>query len=485
MTIQQSTQLLYASHIVDGRRQCPRSGNDLVICDAPDGAPSFAVAQAESSDIDAAVSVATEAFREWKRTPTRTRSAILRDASARIRHELTTIAPIIVRETGKPLAQARGEVNRASQALGDAADFASALAGRVLHDQSASVWGMELQEPRGPSVIVNAWNMPLQLAAIKVGAALAAGCSVILKPSPYAPLSVEYLHSALIKSGLPTGCLTILQGGASVVSGLALHPDVKVVSVTGSDSTGREVMRHASGSLKKMVLELGGKSANIVLADADIPLAVRGIISGFTRNQGAACTAATRILVERPVLEQVVHGVAMALETLKVGDPFTDVQVGALRGLDVMERLQSCLTEAVEQGGHVVGGSVVDVTGRTGSYMRPAAVLGLTNDAPIAQVEHFGPIATIIAVDSIDEAIDVANSSRYGLAAGVWSTSLPTLQHVWRELNVGTVFVNSYNRIDGIPLPAEGRSNSGFGAENGAAGLREFMCHKSVHFPLP
>ena len=483
MTTQPLTALAEARHIIGGEHRHIELAQTTTICDAPDGSPAFTVAQATAGDVDDAVATAVAGFAMWKRTPLPQRTAILRRAAVEIAYDIDVLAPIIVSETGKPIAQARGEVTRASQALCDAADSASTLAGRVLHDQSTAVWGMELLEPRGPSAVINAWNMPVQLAAIKVGAALAAGCSVVLKPSPYAPMSCTFLHSALIRAGLPEACLSILHGDAETVTSLARHPDLKVLSLTGSNLTGREVMSSAASTIKKLVLELGGKSANIVLADADVQSAVRGILAGFIRNQGAACTAATRILVDTRIYEEVLGRLTTALKRVTVGDPYTEVQVGALRGHHVLSRLQDCLSGAIDRGAEVIGGETIAVPGRTGCYMRPAIVLGLTNEDDVAQTELFGPVAALIPVDGVDEALRLANASRYGIAAGVWSSDLLTLQHVWSELDVGTVFINSYNRIDGIPLAAEGRSDSGFGAENGTSGLYEFLCRKSVHFP--
>jgi acyl-CoA reductase-like NAD-dependent aldehyde dehydrogenase len=481
-TLRATAQLDDAPHIIAGVRHSRRT-TALIVADAPDAIPAFAVAEATAADIDAAAHATTEGFRLWRRTPGPQRAAVLHRAAAEFALMAEEVAQVLVLETGKPLAQARSEVKRACGALVENANHAATATGLVLDDQSCAVWGVELSEPRGPSLIVSPWNMPVQLAAIKVGGALAAGCSVVIKPSPFAPASVDYLHAAFERAQLPTGCLSVIQGGSQTVKKLVEHPAIKIVSLTGNDTTGREIMSIAARAPKKVILELGGKSANIVLADADLDAATRGIIAGFVRNQGAACTTASRVLVAAEVVDEVTERVLDAAGAVVVGDPYDDVDMGAIRHKALYDHLQECLTRVAERGGKVIGGEPVGVPGRTGYFMRPAVILNLSNDDPIARNELFGPIAAIIPVSGVDEAVRISNDSHFGLAAGIWSRDLPTLQHVWEELEVGTVYVNSYNRIDGIPLATEGRGASGFGVENGAAGVAEFRCTKSVHLP--
>ena len=471
-----------AAHVVGGRR---RTGNGAatVVLDAPDALPAFALAGATGADIDDAVDAATRAFAIWRRTPAPQRAAVLHRAADNLLAVADELAHVLVEETGKPLAHARGEVKRAAGALTDSAAHAATLSGRALTEQSALVWGLELREPRGPSLVVGAWNMPVQLAAIKAGAALAAGCSVVLKPSPLAPASAHFLHDALVGAGLAPGCLSIVQGGGDTAKALAAHPGIKVVSLTGCDETGREIMRVAADAPKKVILELGGKSANIVFADANIGRAVDGIVAGFVRNQGAACTAAGRVLVEVSAFDEVVSRVIEQIGAVVVGDPYADVEMGAIRHADLYRRLQDVLGDTARHGGDVTGGDPVAVPGRTGSFMRPAVVVEPYDDASILHDELFGPIATIAPFSGVDEAVRLANDSRYGLAAGLWAEDLATLEYVWEALDVGTVYVNSYHRIDGIPLATEGRGSSGFGVENGLLGVEEFRCVKAVHLP--
>jgi betaine-aldehyde dehydrogenase len=477
-----TAEVIEAAHVVGGEH---RPGSDcLTIADAPDAAPAFAVPTATNADIEEGVEDARRAFDTWRRTPSPERAAVLRRGADELLAASDELVPLIVRETGKPIRQARGEVRRAAQALGDVAAHVADDSGRALLDYSQMVWGLELREPRGPSVILNTWNLPVQIAAVKAGAALGAGCSAIIKPSPLAPCAVSYLQAALARAGLPPGCLSILQGGSTTAEALICHPSIRVVSLTGQDTTGRKVMRLAAKGLKKVVLELGGKSANLVFADASIDEAAAGIVAGFVRNQGATCTAATRAFVEDEVFDEVASRVREALRGVLVGDPYSEASdVGAIRHRELYERLQNALAGAAARGGEVVGGERLAVPGRSGHYMEPALVFGLSGQDSLAQDELFGPILSISSFSGVQEAVSLANSTRYGLAAGVWSRDLGTLEHVWRELDVGTVYVNSYHRIDGIPLASEGRGASGFGVENGRAGIEEFQCTKSVHLP--
>ncbi|MGN6558626.1 MAG: aldehyde dehydrogenase family protein [Solirubrobacterales bacterium] len=318
-----------------------------------------------------------------------------------------------------------------------------------------------------------------------VGAALAAGCPVVIKTSPLAPQAPGYLGSALEGAGLPAGCASILHGGAAAAARLVSHPLVDAVSFTGHDRAGREVMRQAAAGPKKVLLELGGKSANIVFADAPLERAVAGVTAGIVRNQGATCTAGTRILVERPLYESFTERLCEALASVRVGDPFgAEAEIGAIRHRDLYERIQAALEQACACGGALLaGGREIEVAGRSGHYLQPTLVGGVGNDDPLCRDELFGPIAAVIPFEGTEAAIELANESSYGLAAGVWSADVERLEYVWRRLDVGTVYINSYHRIDGIPLASAGRKRSGFGAEGGKRGMEELMATKSVHMP--
>lgn len=475
-----------APSVVDGTdRSGTDAGTSEPVVDAPDAAPTFLIGAASADQIDEAMDRVTATYPSWRRTPAPGRAAVLRAAADELRALAEDLAQLVVRETGKPITQARGEVVRAASTLATLASEIEVERAQAITGYSPNVWGLELREPRGVAVVLNSWNMPLQLAALKVGAALAAGCTVVLKPSPMAPASAAWLCRAFLRAGLPPGALAVVQGGSEVGRALVVDPRVKVVSLTGSDATGREVMALAATSgPKKVILELGGKNANIVFEDAQIDRAVRGLVSGFVRNQGAACTSATRILVQEAVYDEVVERAGEALGKVVVGDPYRrEPAMGAIRHSALYHKLTEAVAQIAGRSDRLIGGTPVAVAGRNGHYMRPSIMVGVAADDPAHQTEMFGPLATVTPFSDAQNAVSIANATPFGLAAGVWSQDTDLVQYVGDELDVGTVYVNSYHRIDGIPLASEGRGASGFGAEQGRAGIDEFRSSKSFHHP--
>jgi aldehyde dehydrogenase (NAD+) len=323
--------------------------------------------------------------------------------------------------------------------------------------------------------------MPIQLLAIKAGAALAAGCAVVIKSALQAPLSAVHFVNAILEAGLEPGCAQLVHGDAAVASSLLRRPEIRIISVTGRDASGEAVMRLAANDLKPVVLELGGKSANIVFPDADLDRAAAGAVAGIARNQGAACTAGSRILAHRDIFPELRTRIGDRLRKLRVGDPYDrQTEMGALRSRETYDVMDKALDGAVARGGSVYGGERVAVPGRRGAYVRPALIEGLTPDDPINRTELFAPVATIMPFRREEEAIALANASQYGLAAGVWSNDSQRLQRMWESLDAGMVFVNSYHRVDGLPYGSAGRKRSGFGSEVGVDGVQEFLVPKSV-----
>lgn len=468
-----------------GGRTAAGSGH-RVVADAPDGAELYRVPQAGPAEIDEAVGRAQQAFAGWRRTTHRERSAVLQAAAALLAADRGRLGRQLVRETGRVVDQAEQEVASAARILEDYARVDLADSDRLVARASDRVWGLESQEPLGVAALVTAWNVPLQLAAHKVGAALAAGCTAVLKPSPRAAASAHALADALATAGLPRGALSVLHGGAEAVHGLAAHPGVRVLSFTGATEAGRQVMAAAAPGLKRLVLELGGKNVNAVFADADLDRVVPGVVAGFTRNQGAVCTAGTRILVQRPVFEQVVERAGQAVKQIRVGDPYcSGPAFGALRGPDLAGAMDAAVGAArADPGLDCVGGQPVEVPGRTGQYRLPALIAAPGPAAdPLAEVELFAPVGVIMPFDDEDEVVAAVNGGGHGLAAGLWSRDLERAERIWSRLDVGTVYVNSYHRIDAVPLASSGRRGSGFGSEGGRRGIEEFTAPRSVHIP--
>jgi acyl-CoA reductase-like NAD-dependent aldehyde dehydrogenase len=466
-----------------GGRQVAGAGAEPVP-DAPDGAPLYRCPPADGRVVGESVETARIGFRIWRSSLISDRVAVLVAAAHELEQNVTDLAALITTETGKPIAQAESEVHSAARTLRTYAQEASAPPSRVLRNHSARVWGIELAEPVGVAALVMPWNLPLQLAAMKVGAAIAAGCSFVAKPSPLAAASISALVEALRAGGLPAQVASVVHGHRETALLLANEPGVDIVSVTGSTSTGQDVMRAAAAGPRRCVLELGGKSANIVFDDADLDAAVAGLVNGFVRNQGAVCTAGSRILVHKKVYPEVADRVVAALQRLTVGDPYANVDMGAIRTHSHRDFVRREISQALAAGASVLGGGEdVEVAGHGGAYMRPMLLASVKPTERLWNTELFGPVAAITPFTDDDEAIALADASDYGLAVGVWSGNAARAERVWRDLSVGTVYINSYHRIDSLPLAASGRRASGFGSEGGAQGIAEFLTTKSVHFP--
>ncbi len=469
-------------HDIAGRRVPGIDGEQAP--DAPDGKPLYRCPAADGAVIGEAVEAARAGFRRWRSSLISDRVAVLSSAAGTLERDLAVLAELVTAETGKPLAQAEAEIRGAARILRGYAHEVTAAPSRVLRNHSARVWGIELAEPAGVAALVTTWNLPLQLAAMKAGAAVAAGCSFVVKPSPLAAASICALVSALRDGGYPSQAASIVHGGRETALLLAACPGVDIVSVTGSTPAGRDIMRAAAAGPRRCVLELGGKSANIVLEDADLDAAIPGLVHGFVRNQGAVCTAGSRMLVHESIYDRVIERVKSALAEVTVGDPHQPVDLGAIRTHSHRDFLRREIGQATAAGAGVVcGGEDVEVAGRSGAYLRPMLLANVKPAERLWNTELFGPVATITPFADDAGAIELAEACDYGLAAGVWSADSARAERVWRNLSVGTVYINSYHRIDGLPLAAGGRGASGFGSEGGARGIAEFLTTKSVHFP--
>jgi aldehyde dehydrogenase (NAD+) len=453
----------------------------LISRDAPDGSIYCRVAAATEEEVGRAAQTAQLAFQRWRRASSLVRSRALVRVSEALVARSREIADDIVRETGKPVAQAEGEVARAADALFHYAAIAANESDRALTRYTHRATGLLLFEPIGPAAILTSWNMPIQLLAIKAGAALAAGCTVVIKSSLQAPLCSVHFVNAILEAGLEPGCAQLVHGDAAVASALVRRPEIRIVSLTGRDASGEAVMRLAANDLKPLVLELGGKSANIVFADADLDRAAAGAVAGIARNQGAACTAGSRILAHRDIYPELRDRVCDRLRKLVVGDPYDLLtEMGALRSRETYDVMHRALDGALERGGCVYAGEPVVVPGRGGIYVRPALIEGLLPNDWVNRTELFAPVATIMPFCHEEEAVMLANDSHYGLAAGVWASDRQLLQRMWQSLDAGVVFVNSYHRVDGLPFGTAGRKRSGFGSEVGVDGVQEFLVPKSV-----
>jgi len=339
--------------------------------------------------------------------------------------------------------------------------------------------GYTLREPLGVVGQIIPWNFPILLAAWKVAPALACGCTIVLKPAELTPLTALRIGELALEAGLPPGVLNVVPG-AGKVAGAALvdHPDVDKVTFTGSPSVGREILRGAAGNLKRVTLELGGKSANIIFPDADLGAAVRAAAAGIFFNSGQVCSAGSRILVHDAIYDEVVERLVERAHAVRVGDPRDPaVTMGPLVSAGQMARVLDYIAIGRAEGARLATGGTRH--GERGYFVAPTVFAGVAHDMRIAQEEIFGPVAAVIPFRDDEEAIRLANGTRYGLAAGVWSADITRVHRFARRLKAGTVWINTYGPTD-VRLPWGGARDSGFGREHGDAAIENFTEPKVV-----
>lgn len=456
------------------------------VIDAPDAGVAYSVAWGSPSVAKLASEAALRGFHDWSDVPGPVRADFIVAIAGQLLASAEPLARQIVIESGKPIDLALGEVRAAGKILRQYSAIAGYPAdGVVTRSASSAAWGIATREPLGVALLVTPWNLPLQILVHKVGAALAAGCSVVLKPSPLAAGTASLFGDLARRAGVPEGVLNIVNGGREVVHDLIRRSEVAVVSFTGSTSSGRDVLRAAASRPIRSIMELGGKSANIVFEDADLTLAASHCVDAIVRNQGATCTAGSRILVSNRVVGEFKMRLQEALKEIAPSDPWEHGStLGAVRTPSLAASISSKVEDALSQGASIVAaGGLPKVAGRRGAYLSPIVLERVGSTDPLQEEETFGPVAVLSTFSTDTEAITSANATPYGLAAGIWSADQARVDRVARRLNVGTVYVNHYNRIDSLPLPAGGRGWSGFGAEGGVPGVQEYTALKSLHYP--
>jgi aminomuconate-semialdehyde/2-hydroxymuconate-6-semialdehyde dehydrogenase len=476
-------------HAIGGRLVEPERGAYLDVFEPATGQPYARVAAGDERDAEAAVEAARRAFPAWAGTPAAERSRLLlaiADGIAASREELARLESV---DTGKPIALARTvDIPRAEANL---RFFATAIlhGQSELHATDLDVLNYTLRRPAGVAVCISPWNLPLYLLTWKVAPALAAGCTVVAKPSEITPMTALHLARISNAAGLPPGVLNVVQGtGAAVGPSLTGHPVVKAISFTGSTATGTSIAGHAAPRLKKLALELGGKNANLVFADADLDAAVSGSVRAAFTNQGQVCHCGSRILIERSVYERFVERFVAAVGTLRVGDPLEErTEQGAVVSRPHFEKVLGYLKLAREEGGEIlVGGEAAPAPNarcQEGWFVKPTVIAGLPPRCRTNQEEIFGPVVTVAPFSDEDEAVAVANGTPYGLSAVVWTRDLARAHRVAERLETGVVWVNSWMHRD-LRVPFGGIKASGVGREGGTEALHFFTEPKTVAIPV-
>ena len=480
------------AHLLDGRlsiggERRPAAGGAVLPDVNPSTAETFAeVAESGQSDVDDAVAAAWQAHQDgaWRSLPVLERQRIMAQIAEKLRERTIALARLVARESGMPLSAARFiEIPMAA----DAFDFFAA-AGTMVHGRTLpfSLQGATTRymtwtqkQPIGVAALITPWNFPLLMPAWKVAACLAAGATAVLKPAPETPLVALALADAAREAGLPEGVLSVLPGGDGVGAALVRHPHVGKIALTGNTETGRIVAAAAAQGLKRVSLELGGKSANIVFADANLDDAVSGALFGIFFNSGQVCQAGSRILVQRPLYDRFVEAVAERAGDLVVGDAEdTMTDLGPLVSLSQRERVAGYVGRAVESGGRTALGGVQEWQAG-GYFFSPTVFRDVDPASALAQEEIFGPVAAIIPFDRDEEAAPIANATMYGLAAAVWTQDLRRALRASQELEAGTVWLNAYQVLTPT-APFGGFKQSGYGRDLGVEGVEAFLETKTV-----
>ena len=428
------------------------------------------------ADVDRAVAAARAAFPAWSATPPAERAAVLSKVADALAARRDETARLIATEVGSPLRFAAAV--QAGLPLTVLGSYASLLPDYPFEERVGN--SLVLREPVGVVAAITPWNYPLHQVVAKVAAATAAGCTVVLKPSEVAPLSAYVLAGALVEAGLPAGVVNIVPGTGPVVGeALAAHPDVDMVSFTGSTRAGRRVSAVAAGTVKRVALELGGKSANVILDDADLAAAVKVGLANCYLNAGQTCTAWTRMLVPASQHDEAVALAVAGTAKYAVGDPLAEgTRVGPLASAAQRDRVRDHIARGTTEATLATGGVEPPDGLDRGWFVRPTVFAGVRPDATIAQEEIFGPVLSVIPYSSEDEAVEIANGTPYGLAGAVWSADQDRAVAVARRLRTGQVDVNGgkFNPL----APFGGYKQSGNGRELGRYGLEEFLEVKSL-----
>jgi phenylacetaldehyde dehydrogenase len=439
------------------------------------------------AEVDAAVEAAGRAFSAWRTTAPTQRAALLWKLGDLVDAHLEELATIEVLDNGKPIGEARAvDIALTAEIFRYYAGWATKLTGSLYPNSIGDMMTIGRREPVGVVAAITPWNFPLLEVAYKLGPALAVGCTVVVKPSELAPLSTLRFTQLLVEAGFPAGVVNVVIGGPEVGAALVRHPGVRKVAFTGQTATGKQILSASAQDLKPVNLELGGKSPNIVFADADLDKALAGAFGGIFFNQGQACVAGARLFVEEPVAQQLVEQLAAKARAVRLGhglDPATEM--GPLISAGHRQRVLGFIKEAEGDGAEVVAGgeiaSVNDCAG--GFFLEPTVITGVRNSMHVAQEEIFGPVLSVIAWSDPDELEVLANATPYGLAAGIWSRDTTKALRLAERLEAGTVWVNTYGMFD-VAVPFGGRKQSGFGRELGPEALDPYLVSKSVWVDL-
>jgi len=470
--------------LIDGQWTQAESGETFETVNPATGSVLAAVASGGPADVDRAVAAARRAFeqRSWADMNPHDRTLVLLRIADAIEANSEELATLESLDGGIPIAVTRAMVADAAKTVRYYAGWPTKVLGTV-NPVDASVHCYTVREPLGVCAGIIPWNGPLTMAVWKIAPALACGNTVILKPAEQTPLTALRFGEILMETGLPAGVVNVVTGfGETAGAAISGHPDIDKVSFTGSTATGKLILGASVGNLKRVTLELGGKSPHIIMPDADLPAAARTAAAGFAMLTGQVCVAGTRILVHESVMDEFAAELATAVSAFRVGDPFEEAtMLGPVVSAEQFDRVNSYVSLGLREGAQIVlGGERFD---NPGYFVQPTVFRGVSNDMRLAREEIFGPVAALIPFRDADEAVGIANDTDYGLAAAVATTSVSTAHALARRLRAGVVWVNTYSELDST-FPFGGFKQSGIGRELGDKSLESFTELKSVFIRL-
>ena len=475
-----------ASHFINGAFVAG-NGEEIANLYPATGEALNGIRWATDAEIEQTVEAARQGFEIWRRTPPAQRSRILFRAAQILRERNDDIARLETLDTGKALQETLVvDVVSAADAIEYFAGHAATLAGeQVSFSGAEGDWGYTIREPLGVCVGIAAWNYPLQMAAWKSAPALACGNSIIIKPAELTPLSALKLAQAYKEAGLPDGVFNVLQGDGSVGAKLVGHLDVAKVSLTGETTTGAKVLKGAADGIKKVTLELGGKSPLVVFQDADIDAAVGGAMLANFYSTGQVCSNGTRVFVHESVQDEFAEKLVARTAAMTIGDPMDEAtQMGPLVSAEHWKKVKSYFDAAPKQGECLYQAEIPAIQGfEGGNWIGPAIYRPSNDDVAIAREEIFGPLLSLFSFDDEAEVTARANDTPYGLAAGVYTRDLARAHRMISALKAGTCWINTFN-VTPVEIPFGGHKQSGLGMENGRAALEAFSQPKSVYVAM-